>query len=332
MTITREQWDDMKRHVEAAKSGGARVLSNMSLVSKALDALQPTEPPPTTSAMLGVTPAQAPKGEPDWRAQNMAAMDALFGPQGIRRTFQRGIPSSIAESYAGPDVGKRASWVSIKSPWAAVARGDYDAALRSYLATVPADHPLMLTYSHEPENDGGNAADFRAGSVHFNEVAKAARPQTLLGPILMDWTFDPGSGRTPADWTPGGDYDFMGIDTYQTYLFPPSGSPTQWMFAPTARQQAALAHIQSIGVAPAIGEFACGSWRGASGSGPDDFARKVEWIDTTLRLWEDAGALAVCYFNTEVNNDMSPNSLLEDDPASTEYWQTVTASHPAGKV
>ncbi len=259
----------------------------------------------------------------------MPLIESKVGKQGIRRTFQSSIPTNFSNTYASSDVGKRASWQSVKADWRTVASGRADQRIAAYLATIPTKHRMLLTFNHEPENDGKPSADFRAASRRFYQVVKEHRPQTLVGPILMDWTFDPASGLHPADWFPGSAYcDFIGIDTYQTYLFPPAGSSKVWKSSTTDRQKAAVAWIHQQGCLPAIGEFACGPWRGHSGKAADDFRRKVDWVKSTLEFFESAGAVAACYFNTLINNDLAPKPLLQDDSLTTSYWSGVSASHP----
>lgn len=292
------------------------------------------ETPNTPSMMIGVTAGTVNVDTGDWRKQNMPWLEAQVGRMGIRRTFQGNIPSNFSSTYAGADVGVRASWQSIRSDWSTTKNGAYDAAITAYLNTIPVNHQLLLTWCHEPENDGGNAADFRASAAHVYQLVKSVRPQTLVGPIFMAWTFDSRSSYVPTDWMPDpATCDFVGVDPYQNYLFPPAGAKTVWDPIPPANTAIAsymnytknIWHLQ-----PALAETACGVYRGSSGTGADDFTMKRDWIKGMVEYFESNGTIAFCYFDTNINNDLSPKSLIEDDATTTAYWSSIVASHQRG--
>lgn len=292
-------------------------------------------PPPSGSQMfVGVT-AGTVNVDSDWRKQNMPWLEGKVGRMGIRRTFQSNIPTDFNSTYAGADVGVRASWQSIRSDWTTTKNGAYDTAITDYLNTIPADHDLMLTWCHEPEDDGGSSADFRASATHVNQLIKSVRPQTWVGPIFMAWTFDSRSGRAPSDWMPSvSSCDFLGVDPYQNYLFPPSGSSTTWDPTPGTGTTGITSFMNyaknTWKLTPALAETACGPYRGSSGTGADNFTMKRDWIKAEVEYFDNNGALAFCYFDTNINNDMSPEALLEDDALTTTYWSGLTASHTRG--
>jgi hypothetical protein len=291
-------------------------------------------PPPTTSKMfLGVT-AGTVNVDSDWRKQNMPWLENKFGRMGIRRTFQSNIPSSFSSTYAGGDLGVRASWQSIRSDWNTTMNGAYDAAITAYLKTIPSDHMLLLTWCHEPENDGGSAANFRSSATHVYRLVKTVRPQTLVGPISMGWTFDSRSGRNPNDWMPDPSVcDFVGVDPYQNYLYPLAGAPKKWDPSPDLGSQGFMHYAKDIWhIQPALAETACGVYRGTTGTGPDDFNMKRDWIKSTVEYYETNGALAFCYFDTNVNNDLAPKCLLEDDSTTGAYWSSILKTHTRGVV
>lgn len=310
------------RLVEAWRPGVDAALAELPGILDRLAALEAAqEPPPSPRMLLGQ--AHAPATEPEFQA-----LDTLVGvPAAIRRTYVTAatIPSTFATTPAGTDVGRRASWQSVRAPWAEVASGLWDAAIELYVASIPSDHRCLLTYSHEPENDGGNPVDFVAASRRFYEVARpAAATSVRIGPVAMGWTFDPlnhtGQRAAYFDGIGADHMDFGGLDIYQPYHFPPAGYDSRWWPAPMGRLNAFLDWCTVLGVPPAIGETACAQdTTGASGN-PDGTAAKIEWVQTTVQTVEDAGGLAVCYFDTVINDDLDPSALITAQPEFTAAW------------
>jgi hypothetical protein len=86
--------------------------------------------------------------------------------------------------------------------WAQVASGSDDARLTAIANGLMAntDLPGIISFNHEPENDGGIAADFKAASAHVRAVMAPLMPGWRFGPCLILDTFRTGSGRHPDDW------------------------------------------------------------------------------------------------------------------------------------
>lgn len=259
----------------------------------------------------------------------------------FHRTYENNIPTNFSATRSGQQdyPNGRGCWQSLRAPWVDFANGVYDTALINYLATIPTGYPMMLTFNHEPENgdDDGNPAHFQAAGARFYDICHAHRPDIPVGPVYISYTFDKGidSGPygDPHQWDYGpGKHDFIGVDTYQTYLFPPAGSGTKWDPAPHHRLVTARQYADSVGVPIAVGEFACGSYRGTTGTDADNFQMKLDYIRTSVEYVEAAGGMAFCYFNTETNDDMSPNSLIGDDSGTTAYWKNLVASHTQGLI
>ncbi len=102
---------------------------------------------------------------------------------------------------------RRLPLVSTKVPgsWRDVATGASDDWLHPMLDGLAAiDRPVFLTLHHEPENDVAGPGNLPGWFVEMQEHALAAAaaraPLVSIVPILMSWTFDPASGRTPGQW------------------------------------------------------------------------------------------------------------------------------------
>ncbi|MGH3502385.1 MAG: hypothetical protein ACRDQA_16075 [Nocardioidaceae bacterium] len=197
MSITQQQWDDMKRHVEAAKSGGARVLSNMSLVADELDAIKPpAEAPPTL--VVGATPHRYQED----KAVSLQWANDLIGPLGAVRAFERDLPATWEP--INPDLPDIQEIISYKSAT--------DANIESFVASMrPGD---LLCYFHEPENDfGGVGADFVAAwTAQQGRVAAAGGD---LGMIAMSYQYAGGRNGQDGSFLPPADLcAWYGVDDY----------------------------------------------------------------------------------------------------------------------
>ena len=136
---------------------------------------------------------------------------------GVHRQFKSwGDWTGVAQDIKDDHAAGRLPWVSVKGPggasgWQAVANGDYDADIKSLATTLKAndDKPVLLTFHHEPSNDGTEAegAHWAAAYVRFHDVLKAegALANVADPPILGDWLFNP-RNRTqdPANWVTNG--------------------------------------------------------------------------------------------------------------------------------
>ena len=128
------------------------------------------------------------------------------------------------------------NWIPAKtdgSPvtWSEIANGSQDDWLIQRADAIKAfGYPLYLTFHHEPEDDlatWGTPADYAAAFRHVVDVFRS-RGVTNVAFVwtMMNWTFDPRSGRDPNAYYPGDGYvDFIGVDGYNWY---PGRAGTPW--------------------------------------------------------------------------------------------------------
>jgi hypothetical protein len=161
-------------------------------------------------------------GDPEARHEAAAGH-----PLALRRTFfqwdqRTGNMIAVARDDHAHD---RLPWVSVKTPpWRAMGDGLHDGEIDEMLRALDAlEGPVWLTMHHEPEGGGGvNAPDDSAGPSAHLAMNRRVRQRmdalgvdnVALGPILMAWTWDAGSGRNPDEWWAPGVYDFLGVDHY----------------------------------------------------------------------------------------------------------------------
>lgn len=164
-------------------------------------------------------------------------------PEVLRSYFSWSRRASGLPQTAKADVAAgRLPWVSVKPPsWSAMASGRHDGEIDQMLRALDAvPGPVWLTVHHEPEGGKGkNYTDDPAGpAAHLamnkrvRERMKALKTDNIaLGPILMEWTFNPKSGRDPNAYWASGVYDFLGIDTYSdggTFIDTSWGTVRKW--------------------------------------------------------------------------------------------------------
>jgi len=264
-------------------------------------------------------------GEAQW-----VALEAQTGRMGIRRSYSSSFPATPSSELT-TDYGKRASWHSVKGDWVTAANGGYDATMTSFLNAVPANHELMLTFAHEPENDNplaqenARSAEWRAAQEHLYDVVKSVRPQTLFGPILMGYTFSASSGRNVANWTiSGSKCDFYGVDEYNPYRFPMVGNGTTWRPQPSTQLTAFTNLCNSLGVPGAVGETASAE----HDSGVRSW--KIGWFHDMLNYCDANNYLAYCWFNANKPNDTSPAMMLTSSSEFMAAWAAQVATHQRG--
>jgi hypothetical protein len=162
-------------------------------------------------------------GDPVTRHENAAGH-----PLTLHRTFHQWNQRTtrLVEEATDDAAHGRVGWVSVKTPpWDEMGDGDHDAEIDQMLnALDDIDGPVWLTMHHEPEGGGGtNAPDDPSGPAgHIAMNTRVRQRMTALGvdnvalaPILMTYTWKPGSGRNPEDWWAPGIYDFLGVDHYR---------------------------------------------------------------------------------------------------------------------
>ncbi len=273
----------------------------------------------------------SPETSSDW-----ATLEGQIGKQlTMRRIYN---PSAISGTWSQFDTATRGHWYSFKGDPSTMASGGFDAALTTWLNSVPSAHLLYLTWQHEPEmpSKGLDPASFRSGAQHFYTHVKSVRPQTIVAmPIFMDWTHNPASGRNPLDWYPGDGYtDVIGVDTYNTYLWPMVGSPTTWENIPiTGRtnQMVGLKNFVNFATTHskpwAIGEVASMEHAGDSaGIRATTSSYKAKWVKDLYDYSAGNGATAVLWFNIVKAGDTDPDMLITSSQgALTEEANAITA-------
>ncbi len=96
------------------------------------------------------------------------------------------------------------------------------AAVRSFLAAIPAGLTVYTSFNHEPENDEGRPGSdaYRSWATEYRQQwvrqAPVMRAEGFVPTsILMAYTLVPSSGRTLAEWMPpAGTVDVMAFDAY----------------------------------------------------------------------------------------------------------------------
>lgn len=129
---------------------------------------------------------------------------------------------SIVNTARTDHQNNRLPIVSFKTPvWSEFAPGDtrHNATLDKLLRELDAlGKPVWLVAYHEPENDpqDGTAAQWRDMQRRVRERMNALGTNNIaFMAVLMDWTWNPSSGRNPSDWWVDGIWDAMLLDPYQ---------------------------------------------------------------------------------------------------------------------
>jgi hypothetical protein len=243
---------------------------------------------------------------------------------GVHRQYKNwGEWSAVAKDIREDHAAGRLPWISIKSPggargWQRVASGDHDAAIRDLATTLEAndDQPIILTFHHEPSNDGSEAqgVQWAAAYVHFHDVLDAAGALANVAdvPIVGDWLFNPSNrAQDPENWVTSAVLrraPFLGVDMYEnasgdTYA---TRIPriTDWMAARGFPDK-------QVGI-------------GETGS-TNHYARStaVQWMNDSLS-WasahpEQVGVIS--YFNSTANSRAGVYWPLDESPAKMAAYR-----------
>lgn len=186
----------------------------------------PGDPRPSATGKLFWGAAINGNGDPMTRHEQQSGVSLS-----LRRTFFGWRHHETANSYLYKTVendiaNNRLSWVSTKTPsWREVASGKHDARIDSLLKRLDSyNRPIWLTFHHEPEGGGGvnspddpgGAAAWRGMQIRVRERMNAlAIKNVAFAPILMSYTWNPASSRSPNDWYVPGIWDFYGVDSYR---------------------------------------------------------------------------------------------------------------------
>lgn len=186
-------------------------------------------------------------------------------------------------------------FVSIKPPWTwrSVASGAHDDWARGLLAgLVASGGPTMLAVHHEPENDVTavqTPAAWVAMQQHLMSLAEQWAPSVTVVPVLMQYTFDPFSGRTPEEWLVRGTA-LQGIDVYNPWT--PS-TPTDWVsFADMVDRVRMVVGDRPI----IVPEYGCHS-------DPANPHRTQAWFRNAFNYAVDNDIVGLAYFDSEFGDD-----------------------------
>ena len=277
----------------------------------------PVDPPPPPVDAMKIGAFHDPINLTAWNQ-----LEAQVGNMNIIRSYSSGLPNSWSAAGCTWHPADTTTWHSMKANWNAMASGSLDSTVISFLNSVPLNKDLWLTFAHEPENDGGVSSQWRAAQRHFYDVVKANRPETKVGPVFMDWTFNPLSGRNHNDWHVGPDYmDFVGCDPYNVYRLPIFGNPNTWEWP---HEMVGLQNYWDfcdlMDRPPAIGEF-------GTCEHETQPTWKAQWMNEFIDEANDRGCAGVCWFNIVKANDTQPSLLLTSSQASIDTWSAIVDTY-----
>ena len=251
----------------------------------------------------------------------------------IRRTFWdwNNNRSSMISTIKSDIAANRLPWVSTKTPkWAEVAAGQHDTVLDDMLRKVDATGgPVWLTFFHEPEDDtnsgvgrekceydpshapcSGTAEDWRNMQKHVRERMNALGTKNIaFAPILMSWTWDGRSNRTPSDYWESGIWDFLGNDHYQ------DGGTSTIAYSRGWKNFVAFAESKGL-------PFALAEW-GTRGGDAAAAQRMQDFWNWGFANRKDM--LAYSYFDSSLN---SPNGSWELMGEQLTTFQNILKTDP----
>ncbi|QGQ18585.1 hypothetical protein GC089_04135 [Cellulomonas sp. JZ18] len=182
-------------------------------------------------------------------------------------------------------------------PWAAIARGDADAQIRTHAQQVKALGPVVyLTLHHEADIAGstyGTAADYVAAWRHYVDVLRAEGVTNVL------WTWIPTTGSltkpntdpTARGFYPGDDVvDRIGTDAYNWFGCK-SGNTSEWRSLERVTE-GLRTFARNHGKKAVLGEW-------GSVEDPAQPDRRAAWLRDAFALFASWPELeAVAYFDT----------------------------------
>jgi carbohydrate binding protein with CBM4/9 domain/glycosyl hydrolase family 26 len=270
----------------------------------------PAPPAPSSHTYFGST-AQVLGGET--YAQALARTTAKYGGMDLQRPYFPGMPAEWSRLTAN---GKGAIAVSFKGLPKDVLAGKYDAYLKNWFATAPADRDTFWSYMAEPEDDIERGmytmAQFRDAWNHIDAIADAAHnPRMRNNLILMQWTLAAGSHRNWQNYYPGAEHvDILGWDVYN------KESATGTSYAPPSQVFGRIIAISTQLNKPfAIGET------GAKMAKGDNGTLRAKYLTDMGAFLRANKAVYVAYFDSTVGGDFR----LLDKP-SIAAWAKVM--HP----
>jgi hypothetical protein len=212
-----------------------------------------------------------------------------------RRFYRRGQAWRLVRMAAQDSAAGLLPLVSFKPPgrWADVAAGRHDGILRWILVRLrDIERPVMLAIHHEPENEASRVQrprDWVAMQTHVIGLAGRLSPNVTIVPVLMQYTFDPASGRNPREWLVP-DAVVRGVDVYNPWR-PRHDAP--WVELGTM-----LDRVRKVmGPGPlVVPEFGCHT-------DPHDHARTLRWFSDAFDYAVDNDVVGMTYFDSPHSKD-----------------------------
>ena len=245
-------------------------------------------------------------------------LKSKFGSFKVARVFDPGIPPSNAWERRGAALANMQVVSSFRVPPRDVIAGKYDAQLRQFFSTVPANVQLYWNYYHEPEpliaNGTFTAAQYRAAWQRIAGIAGSlCRPNLYPTLILTGWTADPASHRNWRDYYPGDAFvSVLAWDPYNQAV----GVPTSYR-APQVVFDDVIAISQQTSKPWALAETGTARMSSdAAGTG------RAAWITAAGSYLKSHHALWVSWFQSTVKGDFE----LRDQPGITAYAALVRTS------
>ncbi len=220
----------------------------------------------------------------------------LNGTLTVRRSyFSPGQTSGLIARAHEDHTAGRFPLISTKVPgtWASVAAGNSDAWLKDILQRLgQLSKPVMLGLHHEPEDEAGpsgmSPADWVHMQTHAVSLARGLAPNTTIVPILMQWTFDPRSGRNPNDWlVPAA--DIFGLDVYNDWS---PGGALPWL---SFGHKASFALPYAKGKPIAIAEYGCHT-------DPSTPGRAARWMKDAFSFCAAHNVIAMSYYDSNLHS------------------------------
>lgn len=235
---------------QGTRTDGATIVDDAAAAGKKYIRFAPVAGVPTTSAP-GTPSPQTNKvrrfpGDPNPKLYSKAYWGSSIGGNGdptrhesptgvslsVRRTFWQwadadgGAADKMFVSVKDDLSKNRLPMISIKTPgWKAVADGTYDTVLDNMLKQLDSyGKPVWFSVHHEPEGGGGsNTPDDPGGAAEWRRMQSKVRARMkavgtkniAFMPILMSYTWNTASGRTPNDWWVEGVWDAYCVDHYR---------------------------------------------------------------------------------------------------------------------
>ena len=252
----------------------------------------------------------------------------LSAPVGLRRTYYEwNDVSREIRNITTDHRNKRLPWISFKPPgggskgWKPVGDGDFDADIRARArAYAKLNAPVIVTFNHEPHNDGGDPRQFRRAFKRIHDVMEdeTGLKHVLHVPIIGEWVFNPyNKQHSPKNFADPGVLRrcaFFGADLYQN----DTGERynvrlrriTRWL-----DRQGFPNKMVGLGESAATDDF--GAPNGATW-----------WRESWAWATESKRVAAIGYFNSDRNNTLGENWLLRQSRSKFDaYDASVRSAH-----